>query len=125
MTTKTPNPTIELTLTSGATITSNEYSCAGTMVNELKIPLATLAEHRVVKLPTPAEVDTVTEKLGIILVEVKKLKHERDRLRGALNTIFHTPVSVDHLSAEGEELQQIYDTAAAALTGKHLREPQK
>jgi hypothetical protein len=37
------------------------------------------------------------------------------QLRKALDKIFYTPVSVDRLSGEGEELQGIYDAAAVAL----------
>jgi hypothetical protein len=122
MTTKTPNPTIELTLTSGATITSNAHSCAGTMVDELRIPLSTLASSRIVKLPTVAEVDTVTEKLGIILVEVKKLKSERDQLTARVERL---SAGIMHHRREltiGDDLSDI-DLALYKLVA--TQEPQK
>jgi hypothetical protein len=60
------------------------------MIYELKIPLATLADHRVVKLPTVAITETVAawqEKTDTILVGVKKLKHERYQLAMAIGNL--------------------------------------
>jgi hypothetical protein len=81
MTTKTPNPTIELTLTSGATITSNEYSCAGTMVDELNIPLSTLASSRIVKPEPSREYDVQAAHIDALEAEVESLRGDAERYK--------------------------------------------
>jgi len=90
----TDNPTIELTLNSGGTITTNAYANAGDAIDQLKIPVSTVVKHRVVE---PAAPTIYVSKRDLSRALANQLSRddrippiESQQLLGMGNTLFNT-----------------------------------